>query len=51
MDLGKYTETVLWSYAGAFGLVGALIILSLWQAAKTRRALREAEARIGQTHV
>ena len=51
MDLGKYTETVLWSYVGAIGLIGALIFVSLWQAAKTRRALREAETRIGQTHV
>lgn len=50
MDLGKYAETVLWSYLGAIGLIGALIALSLWQAAKTRRALREEEARIGQVN-
>ncbi len=50
MDLGKYAETVLWSYLGAVGLISALIGLSLWQAAKTRRALRDAEARIGQAH-
>jgi len=50
MDLGKYAETVLWSYVAAIGLICAIIGLSLWQAAKTRRALREAEARIGQTH-
>lgn len=50
MDLGKYAETVLWSYLAAVGLIGALICLSLWQATKTRRALRDAETRIGQTH-
>lgn len=50
MDLGKYAETVLWSYLGAVALISALIGLSFWQAAKTRRALRDAEARIGQTH-
>jgi heme exporter protein D len=50
MDLGKYTEIVLWSYVGAIGLILALIGLSLWQSAKTRRALREVEERSGQTN-
>lgn len=50
MDLGKYTETVLWSYVGAIGLICVLIGLSLWQAAKTRRALRDAEARSQHPH-
>ena len=50
MDLGKYAETVIWSYVAAIGLIAALVALSLWQAAKTRRALREVEARIGQTN-
>lgn len=50
MDLGKYADTVLWSYIGAFGLILALVGLSLWQASKTRQALREAEARMGSTH-
>lgn len=45
MDLGKYTQVVLWSYAGAVALILALIALSLWQAAKTRRALRAVERR------
>ena len=49
MDLGKYAEVVLWSYVGAIGLIAALIGLSLWQAAKTRLALSEVEARQGQT--
>lgn len=50
MDLGKYSETVIWSYVGALGMIMALVAVSLWQAARTRRALREAEARIGQSH-
>lgn len=45
MDLGKYAQVVLWSYAGAIALILALIALSLWQAAKTRRALRVVEDR------
>ena len=45
MDLGKYAQVVLWSYAGAIALILALIALSLWQAAKTRSALRAVEGR------
>ena len=45
MDLGKYAQVVLWSYAGAIALILALIALSLWQAAKTRSALRLVEDR------
>ena len=50
MNLGEYAQVVLWSYAGAIALIMALVALSLWQAAKTRRALREEEARIGQVN-
>lgn len=45
MDLGKYAQVVLWSYAGAIALILALVALSLWQASNTRRALREVEDR------
>lgn len=45
MDLGKYAQVVLWSYAGAIALILALVALSLWQATKTRRALKEVEDR------
>ena len=45
MDLGKYAQIVLWSYAGAIALILALIAFSLWQAKKTRRALRVVEDR------
>ncbi len=48
MDLGKYAQVVLWSYAGAIALILALIVQSLWQAAKTRRALRAVEGRVVQ---
>jgi heme exporter protein D len=39
---------VLWSYAGAIALICALVVLSVWQAAKMRRTLRAAEARQGR---
>ncbi len=48
MDLGKYAQVVLWSYAGAIALILALIVQSLWQAAKARRALRAVEGRVVQ---
>lgn len=50
MDLGKYTQVVLWSYAGAIALLLALVALSIWQAAKMRRALKEVEDRQGVSH-
>ena len=50
MDLGKYTQVVLWSYAGAIALLLALVALSIWQAAKMRRALKEVEDRQGKSH-
>lgn len=45
MDLGKYAQVVLWSYAGAITLILALVAVSLWQAAKIRRALKQVEDR------
>jgi heme exporter protein D len=50
MDLGKYAQVVLWAYAGAIALILALIAFSLWQAANTRRALREVEDRQGKSN-
>lgn len=50
MDLGKYAQVVLWSYAGAIALIVAVTLFSLWQAAKMRRALRDAESRQGQSN-
>lgn len=45
MDLGKYAQVVLWSYAGTIVLIGALVVFSIWQAVKIRRTLRMVEAR------
>jgi heme exporter protein D len=47
-DLGKYAVPVLGSYAATLLLLAALIGLSLWRAARVRRALAEAEARTGK---
>ena len=44
-DLGKYAGPVLWSY----GLGIAILAATLWQGARVRRALAEAEARVGKT--
>ena len=51
MDMGKYAQVVMWSYAGSVALILALIVVSLWQSARTRRALRDVEDRIGKTDV
>lgn len=50
MDLGKYAQVVIWSYAGAIALILALVTVSLWQATRTRRALREIEDRQGKSN-
>ncbi|MFT7058818.1 MAG: heme exporter protein D [Pseudorhodobacter sp.] len=47
-DLGKYAGTVLTSYAASIALIVALVMLSLWQSAKIRKALREVETRQGK---
>jgi heme exporter protein D len=47
-DLGKYTVPVLGSYAATLVLLAAIIGLTLWRAARMRRALAEAEARVGK---
>lgn len=47
-DLGKYAFSVLGSYAATAVLVAALVGLSLWQAARMKRALAEVEARQGK---
>ncbi|MDR5651359.1 heme exporter protein CcmD [Xinfangfangia sp. LG-4] len=47
-DLGKYAATVLSAYAVSLLLIVALVALTLWRAAKVRRALAEAEGRKGR---
>jgi heme exporter protein D len=44
-DLGAYAAAVLGSYAVSALLLAAVAGLSLWQAAKVKRALAEVEAR------
>jgi heme exporter protein D len=48
-DLGKFAGAVLGSYAATAVLIALLLGLSLWQAARVKRALAEAEARQGKT--
>lgn len=44
-DLGKYAEAVLSAYAAALLLLAGLVILTLWQGARMKRALEEVEGR------
>ena len=44
-ELGKYAGAVMGSYAASIGLIVALVVWSLWRAARMRRALAEVEAR------
>jgi heme exporter protein D len=44
-ELGKYAFAVVGSYMATAVLIAALVGLSLWQAARARRALAEVEAR------
>jgi heme exporter protein D len=47
-DLGAYGGTVLAAYAVTLGLLGGLVALSAWRAARVRRLLAAAEARRGE---
>ena len=47
-ELGKYAATVLWAYGAAFGLLVGLVVWTLWQGARVKRALDEIEARAGK---
>jgi len=44
-DLGKYADAVLGAYGIAILLILALVALSLWQSARSKRHLAELEAR------
>ncbi len=50
-ELGKYAGPVLWSYGLGIGVLAVLVLLTLWQGARVRRALAEAESRMGRTDV
>jgi heme exporter protein D len=47
--LGEYAGFVLWSYAVSFLLIAGLLVLSLWQRGRVKRALDEVEARQGRS--
>ncbi len=44
-DLGRYALEVLASYGVSLGLLAALVVLTLWRAARVRAELHEVEAR------
>ena len=44
-DLGKYTGTVLSAYGVPLMLILGLVVLSLWQSRRARRALEAQEGR------
>lgn len=48
MDLGKYAQTVLSAYGAALVLLVALVAVTLWQGAKTKRRLAEIERRLAK---
>ena len=48
-DLGKFATAVLGSYAATAVLIALLLGVSLWQAARVKRALAEVEARQGKS--
>jgi heme exporter protein D len=47
-DLDRYVGTVLGAYAVTLLLLGGLLLVSLWRAARVRRALAETEAGVGR---
>ncbi len=44
-ELGKYAGVVLGSYAATISLIAALVLFSLWQSRRKKRALAQAEGR------
>jgi heme exporter protein D len=50
-DLGKYAGPVLWSYGLGIAILVIVVVLTLWQGARVRRALAEVEARMGKIDV
>lgn len=47
-DLGKYAATVLSAYAASIVLLVALVVLTLWQGARMKRALEAIETRVSK---
>jgi heme exporter protein D len=48
-DLGKYAGAVLGSYGVTLTLIACLVMISLWQSRRTKRALAKAEKRSGDS--
>ena len=48
VSLGKYAGTVLSAYGVALALLLGLVVLSMWQSAKVRRALAAQERRMAE---
>jgi heme exporter protein D len=44
-DLGKYAGTVLGAYGAAIGLLVLLVVVTLWQGRRMKRALEAVETR------
>lgn len=44
-DLGKYEVTVLAAYGAALALMVLLVVVTLWQGRRMKRALEAVEAR------
>ncbi|WP_170770430.1 heme exporter protein CcmD [Ruegeria lacuscaerulensis] len=45
-DLGKYADTVLWSYVVSIGLLTALILFSVMRGRKVRTEMEKLEERM-----
>lgn len=45
-DLGKYADTVLWSYAASITLLVALIVVSIMRGRKVRAEMTRVEDRV-----
>ncbi|MFN3643878.1 MAG: heme exporter protein CcmD [Gemmobacter sp.] len=47
-DLGRHAVWVLSAYGASLALIAVLVGLTLWRAARVRRALRQVEERQGR---
>ena len=47
-DLGKYADTVLWSYAASIILLCALVVLSIKRGRKVRAEMDKIEQRMSR---
>lgn len=45
-DLGKYAGTVLGAYGAALALLVLLVVVTLWQGQRVKRALEAVESRV-----